>query len=53
VRALTAAGRSASMPRRRLGTEITHCRTGTDGIRPNRGRTRWRSVACIAGSSIR
>jgi hypothetical protein len=33
VRALTAAGRSASMPRRRLGTEITHCRTGTDSRR--------------------
>jgi hypothetical protein len=32
VRAFTAAGRSASMPRRRLGTEITHCRTGTGGI---------------------
>ena len=32
VRALTAAGRSASMPRRRLGTEITHCRTGTGGM---------------------
>ena len=29
VSALTARGRSASMPRKRLGTEITHCRTGT------------------------
>ena len=32
VSAATAAGRSASMPRNRFGTEITHCRTGTGGI---------------------
>jgi hypothetical protein len=29
VSALTARGRSVSMPRNRLGTEITHYRTGT------------------------
>jgi hypothetical protein len=27
-----ASSRPASMPRRRLGTEITHCRTGTGGM---------------------
>jgi len=27
-----ARGRSASMPRNRFGTEITHCRTGTGGM---------------------
>ena len=32
VSAATARGRSASMPRNRLGTEITHCRTGTGGM---------------------
>ena len=32
VSALTAAGRSASMPRNRFGTEITHCRTGIGGM---------------------
>ena len=32
VRAETAAGRSASMPRSRFGPEITHCRTGTGGM---------------------
>jgi len=32
VSAATAAGRSASMPRKRFGTEITHCRTGTGGM---------------------
>jgi hypothetical protein len=32
VRAATALGRSASLPRNRFGTEITHCRTGTGGI---------------------
>jgi len=32
VRAATAAGRSASMPRNRFGTEITDCRTGTGGM---------------------
>ena len=32
VSVLTARGRSASMPRNRLGTEITHCRTGTGGM---------------------
>jgi hypothetical protein len=26
------AGRSAKMPLNRLGTEITHCRTGTGGM---------------------
>ena len=31
VSAATAGGRSASMPRNRFGTEITHCRTGTGG----------------------
>ena len=30
--AATAGGRSASMPRNRFGTEITHCRTGTGGM---------------------
>jgi hypothetical protein len=32
VRAATAGGRSARKRRNRLGTEITHCRTGTGGI---------------------
>jgi hypothetical protein len=32
VRAAMAPGRSASMLRSRLGTEITHCRTGTGGM---------------------
>ena len=32
VSAATALGRSPSMPRNRLGTEITHCRTGTGGM---------------------
>ena len=32
VSAATARGRSASMPRNRFGTEITHCRTGTGGM---------------------
>jgi len=32
VSAATAAGRSASMPRSRFGTEITHCRTGNGGM---------------------
>ena len=32
VSALTAAGRSASMPRNRFGTEINHCRTGIGGM---------------------
>jgi len=32
VSVATAAGRSASMPRNRFGTEITHCRTGTGGM---------------------
>jgi len=32
VSAATARGRSASMPRSRFGTEITHCRTGIGGM---------------------
>ena len=32
VSTATAWGRSASMPRNRFGTEITHCRTGTGGM---------------------
>ena len=46
VSALTARGRSASMPRRRLGTEITHCRPGSavsgpeDGARSSRAALR-------------
>ena len=32
VSTATARGRSASMPRNRFGTEITHCRTGTSEI---------------------
>ena len=32
VRAVTAVGRSARKTRRRFGTKITHCRTGTGGI---------------------
>jgi hypothetical protein len=32
VSAATARGRSASMPRNRFGTEITHYRTGTGGM---------------------
>ena len=32
VRAATAGGRSARKPRKRFGTEITHCRTGTGGM---------------------
>ncbi len=32
VSAATALGRSARKPRSRLGTEITHSRTGTGGM---------------------
>ena len=32
VRAATAGSRSARKPRKRFGTEITHCRTGTGGM---------------------
>jgi len=42
VRAATAAGRSASMPRNHLGTEITHCRTGTGGLTLQE--MRWRAI---------
>ena len=38
--AVTAAGRSARMPRKRFGTEITHCLTGTGGM--------TRSARCAA-----
>ena len=37
VTAATARGRSASMPRSRFGTEITHCRTGTGGASHRQG----------------
>jgi hypothetical protein len=45
ARAVTAAGRSARKPRSRLGTEITHCRTGTGGM--------TRSARCAAVWAMR
>jgi len=44
ARAQTPAGRSARKPRSRLGTEITHCRTGTGGMTPS---TRWAAVCAM------